>query len=200
MDFSEQTVTIAENNHRVSFHDEMLIVVNPDNQVLDYLDKETCHRGEGILHRAFSIFIFNDKGEVLLQQRSAEKPLWPLIWSNSCCSHPRKGEDLQQSTARRLREELGIESELTYLYTFRYHARYKDIGSEREICAVFVGKSNQDVQVNPTEIADIEWVAADELTRRIKETPERFSPWMKMEWDRLQEDYSSEIAELVAGK
>lgn len=198
MDFLERTVTESDNNRQVSFNDENLIVVDENNQILGYQDKETCHQGEGILHRAFSIFLFNDAGEVLLQQRSAEKPLWPLIWSNSCCSHPRKGENLDQSTRRRLAEELGINSNLQYLYTFRYHARYKDIGSEHEICAVFIGKSNDQIQVNPTEIADWKWVSQHELTSRIESEPEHYSPWMKMEWARLQRDYQTEIDSLVS--
>ena len=116
---------MAENNHIVSFDDEMLILVNDRDEVTGYADKLACHRDEGILHRAFSIFIFNDKKELLLQQRSEQKHLWPLIWSNSCCSHPRKGEELENATQRRMAEELGITTPLQHLFTFQYHARYK---------------------------------------------------------------------------
>ena len=92
----------------VSFDNEKLILVDKYDNVLGYKSKAECHEGEGILHRAFSIFIFNDKNQLLLQKRSAKKLLWPLYWSNSCCSHPRKGENYETATHRRLKEELGL--------------------------------------------------------------------------------------------
>ena len=133
---------MTENTQQVSFDDEMLILVDEKDNITGYKNKLECHEGEGILHRAFSIFIFNDAGELLLQKRSAQKHLWPNYWSNSCCSHPRKGEELENATQRRLAEELGISTPLKHLFTFQYYAPYKNIGSEREMCAVFIGKSN----------------------------------------------------------
>ena len=187
---------MTENNTQVSFDDEMLIVVDEDDNIIDYKDKVTCHRGDGILHRAFSIFIFNDAGELLIHQRSAQKPLWPMIWSNSCCSHPRKGEELENATQRRLAEELGLSTSLKHLYTFRYHARYQNIGSEHEMCAVFIGKSNDKVRVNPTEIAEWRFVPINEVTRELAKHPEKYSPWFKMEWERLMLDFMDEIKKL----
>src|ERR1700683_2955622 len=87
---------------------DALILVDGSDRELGFLHKDLCHDGQGILHRAFSLLIFNDKGELLLQQRSAGKRLWPLYWSNSCCSHPRRGEAMEAAIKRRLHEELGL--------------------------------------------------------------------------------------------
>jgi len=139
------------------------------------------------------VFIFNTRGEVLLQQRSAAKRLWPLFWSNSCCSHPRQTERVEDAAARRVREELGIEAPLRYLYKFQYHAAFEELGAERELCAVFVGKTDRTVQVDPAEIAAWRYVAPAALTRELADHPECFTPWMKLEWQRLFTDFSNEV-------
>lgn len=193
---AKKSATGTANHQQVSFDDELLIVVNEDDQIIDYLDKRTCHLGEGILHRAFSIFIFNSTGEVLIQKRSAQKHLWPLYWSNSCCSHPRKGEDLQNATSRRLAEELGISTPLKHIFTFQYHARYRDIGSEREVCAVLIGKSDMPIKVNPREVAEWKFISPNDLTRELALHPELYSPWFKMEWERMMIEHRPDIAAL----
>ena len=187
---------MPQNDTQVSFDDEMLIVVDEDDNVIDYQDKRVCHRGEGILHRAFSIFIFNDAGELLIQQRSEQKHLWPLYWSNSCCSHPRKGENMENATQRRLAEELGISTPLAFLYKFQYHARFQQVGSEWEMCSVYIGKSNDPVVVNPNEIAGWKFIKPNELTRELAKSPEHYSPWFKMEWERLMLEHVDDIKSL----
>ena len=180
----------------VSFDDEMLIIVDENDNILDYKSKIDCHQGDGILHRAFSIFIFNDQGQLVLQKRSDQKLLWPLYWSNSCCSHPRKGESLETATHRRLEEELGFDTDLTYLYTFQYQANFRNIGSENELCAVYIGKSNDTVRVNDNEIADWRYIEPEDLTREVTDNPQNFTPWFKMEWTRLTSEYMNEIKSL----
>jgi isopentenyl-diphosphate delta-isomerase len=180
-------------NNIVSFDDEKLILVDSENNIRGYKDKLECHLGDGDLHRAFSVFIFNDTKELLLQQRSSDKMLWPLIWSNSCCSHPRKGEDFEQATHRRLKEELGIDTDLKYLFRFEYQARYFDIGSEHELCSVYIGKSNQSVKVNPTEIADWKYIPIDTINDEFAKYPDMYSPWFKMEWARIQQDFVDDV-------
>ncbi|RMF61622.1 MAG: isopentenyl-diphosphate Delta-isomerase [Calditrichaeota bacterium] len=187
---------MSNNDQQVSFDDEMLILVDENDNIIGYENKLACHRGEGLLHRAFSIFIFNDRKELLLQQRSEQKHLWPLYWSNSCCSHPRKGEDLENATQRRLAEELGISTPLKHLFTFQYHARYKNVGSEREVCAVLIGKSNDPISVNPTEIADWKYIGINELTQELAKHPEKYTPWLKMEWERLMVEHLDDIMAL----
>ncbi len=132
-----------------------------------------------------------------MQRRSDKKHLWPLFWSNSCCSHPRKGESMAEAASRRLEEELGISTSLIYLYKFQYQARFKDVGSENELCSVYVGKSDDTVKTNPNEIAAWQFMDTAELEQEIKQFPERFTPWFKMEWERLRRDHWPRIQELI---
>ncbi len=179
----------------VSSESEELILVDESDNELGFLDKQKCHDGEGILHRAFSLFVFNAYGELLLQKRSAEKRLWPLFWSNSCCSHPRKGDSMEVATRRRLQEELGIEASLEYVYKFSYRAQFGEHGSENELCSVYLGKTDQVDSANANEVADVRYLARDALHRELRTNPEEFTPWFKMEWERL----SGEFAEQLAG-
>ncbi len=165
---------------------ERLIKVNDDDQVTGYCTRAECHAGDGLQHRAFSIFIFDRDGRVLLQQRSREKTLWPLYWSNSCCSHPRAGESTTEAAQRRLIEELGIDVPLTYVYKFAYQARYDHTGSENELCTVFVGQTDQDIHANPNEINAWRYLSLDDLDAELAAAPERFTPWLKLEWKRLR--------------
>jgi isopentenyl-diphosphate delta-isomerase len=184
---------------RVSFDDEPLILVNERDEEIGHADKWSCHQGEGRLHRAFSIFVFNPAGELLLQKRSDQKPLWPGIWSNSCCSHPRRGETLEVATRRRLLEELGFETDLEHRYFFTYHARWEDAGSERELCHVFLGRFAGPVQPNPSEIADWRWISGADLEQEMAAEPQRFSPWMKLEWKCLRAEHAAALEPLLRG-
>ncbi len=170
----------------VSREDELLILVDEGGSEIGYLDKAACHDGAGVLHRAFSIFIFNSRGELLLQRRSAEKRLWPGFWSNSCCSHPRQGEGIATAAARRLAEELGLAGELVELYTFRYHAAFGALGSERELCTVLVGRGDGPVRANQREIADWRWLAPDALDAELERRPDDFTPWLRLEWPEVR--------------
>ncbi len=184
---------LVHNNQRVSSESELLIRVNEHDQEIGQLSKADCHDGHGLLHRAFSLFVFNPKGELLLQQRGDDKRLWPGYWANSCCSHPRAGETLEIATQRRLQEELGMTCELMHLYHFIYQADFGDLGAEHELCHVFIGQTNAPVNANPTEIANWRFVAPADLDREINENPERFTPWLKMEWQRLRADFNNII-------
>ena len=170
----------------VSSEEEPLILVDEADREIGHLSKGACHDGEGVLHRAFSLFIFSPSGELLLQQRSPEKRLWPLFWSNSCCSHPRRGETMEVSTERRLAQELGMASDVHHLFTFQYQAPYLDLGSENEVCWVFAGLSGQPPRPNIHEIADVRWIAAEDLDREFLTQPEVFTPWFAREWPRVR--------------
>jgi isopentenyl-diphosphate delta-isomerase len=169
----------------VSFDNELLITVDVHDEVTGFLSKEQCHQRPGVLHRAFSVFLFNAQGEVLLQKRSAHKKLWPGYWANSCCSHPRKGESLLDAAHRRTQEELGVSSVLTHLFTFTYQAHYLDVGSEYEMCSVFVGKTDAQPCVNVSEIEDWKWLTLRELEHGLQTKPEKYTPWLHLEWPRL---------------
>lgn len=177
----------------VSSESEELILVDASDNELGFLSKEECHDGDGILHRAFSLFVFNTNGELLLQKRSAEKRLWPLFWSNSCCSHPRKGESMQVATRRRLREELGIEASLEFIYKFAYQAQFGDLGSENELCTVYLGKTRQAFSANTHEIADARYVSREALQAELRARPGEFTPWFKMEWERLCNEFAEKL-------
>lgn len=177
----------------VSSDDEPLILVDPSDHEIGHLDKAACHDGDGVLHRAFSLFVFNSSGELLLQRRSSEKRLWPLFWSNSCCSHPRRGETMEIATERRLREELGMATRLHHLYTFQYRAPYLDLGSENEVCWVFVGRSDDHPMPNAHEIAAVRWIAPTDLDREFENRPEVFTPWFTMEWTRVRVEFQKTL-------
>ena len=170
----------------VSNEEEPLILVDEADRDIGHLSKGECHDGDGRLHRACSLFIFNSQGELLLQQRSAEKRLWPLFWSNSCCSHPRRGETMDVATRRRLEQELGMAANFNHLFTFQYHARYLDLGSESEICWVYIGLCDDPPRPNSTEISAVRWITADALDRELREQPEVFTPWSAQEWPRVR--------------
>jgi isopentenyl-diphosphate delta-isomerase len=140
-----------------------------------------------MLHRAFSIFLFADPQTVLLHRRSAEKPLWPGFWTNSCCSHPRRGEDNDTATRRRLEQELGVQATLKYLYKFEYHAQFGALGAEHELCSVYVGalRERDAPRVNRSEIAEWGWFTLADINAWLAREPESFTPWFKLEWAQL---------------
>lgn len=184
------------NNSIVSFESERLICVDSEDNILGYKSKNECHNGQGILHRAFSLFIFNSRNELLMQKRAADKRLWPLIWSNSCCSHPREGESYEIATHRRLAEELGLKADLYSLYKFQYKAQWKDEGSENELCSVYIGKTNDQPVINPTEIANWHWISREDLKSDVSTYPDTYSPWFKMEWKEIQERFWDRVESL----
>jgi len=177
----------------VSSASEQLILVDELDREIGARTKSECHEGRGILHRAFSIFVFNDNNELLLQQRSEQKPLWPNYWSNTCCSHPRVGETMETAVSRRLEQELGFTCPLEYLYKFKYQACYGAVGAEHEYCWVYYGRYTGELNVNVSEIADWRFVSVDELEDELMERPERFTPWFKMEWFHIREHFLERI-------
>ncbi|MDN5872845.1 MAG: isopentenyl-diphosphate Delta-isomerase [Sinobacteraceae bacterium] len=191
---AEYTFVEPQPNDRVvSFDDEPLVLVDSDDQEIGFLDKAAAHRGQGTLHRAFSLFVFNNAGELLLQQRAPGKRLWGGYWSNTCCSHPRRGEAMEAAVHRRLQEELGFDCELKFLFKFEYQAQFDTDGAEHELCWVFIGHSDTPVQVNPTEIAATRWIAPAALDAEMKAHPERFTPWFKLEWARIKADHRQDL-------
>ena len=183
-----------ERHRIVSSESEELILVDRDDKEIGYLSKARCHDGDGVLHRAFSLFLFNDAGELLLQQRSEQKRLWPGYWSNSCCSHPRRGESMETATMRRLADELNIEASLEHVYRFCYTAEFDEAGSENELCHVYLGRITGDAEPNDSEIAGIRYVSSGALDEELSRHPERFTPWFKQEWRELVANYREQLA------
>lgn len=177
----------------VSSGSEELVLVDELDREIGAKSKSDCHTGTGTLHRAFSIFIFNGRDEILLQRRSPGKPLWPNYWSNACCSHPRLGERMDEALMRRLMQELGFECELVFLYKFKYHAQYGAVGAEHEYCWVYVGRYDGPIDVNVSEISEWRFIGLDELEAELAARPETFTPWFKMEWMHIRNNYLDSI-------
>jgi len=176
---------------------EPLILVDDADREIGHLERAKCHAGSGVLHRAFSLLIFNDSGELLLQQRSARKRLWPLYWSNSCCSHPRRAESIETAIHRRLKEELGLTCPLHFLFKFQYQAQFDAVGAERELCSVYIGRCHGRVTVDPAEVHAWRWVDTATLEAELA-GPEaaRFTPWFRLEWQRVRREHRADVLAL----
>ncbi len=158
---------------------KVVLVDKNDNQI-GLEDKVKAHLGQGILHRAFTILVFNNKGEVLIQKRAKNKMLWPLVWETTCSSHPLENETYERAGERRLKDELGFTCPLKLVDKFVYHSIYKDIGSENEFCVLLKGEYNGGVEVDPSEITEWKWISLSDLRKDIEESPDNYVPWLKI--------------------
>jgi len=157
---------------------EKVILVNKKDEQIGIEEKLKAHR-QGKLHRCFSVLIFNSKGELLIQQRAKSKYHSPGLWANTCCSHPRPGEDLKTAVKRRLKEEMGIKaSNLKEFFTFIYKAKIGNL-IEHELDHVFAGKFNGKPKPNKKEVQDFKWVNLQELKRDMKKYPRKYAFWFK---------------------
>jgi isopentenyl-diphosphate delta-isomerase len=165
---------------------EEVVLLGNDGSPIGCADKARIHTKDTPLHSAFSVFLFNREGQMLVQQRAWSKKTWPGIWSNACCGHPLPGESLEAAAHRRLADELGLgEIELTLaLPHFRYRAEYLGV-VENEICPVFVGCCQTSPRPNPAEVAATDWVDWEAFIRNDPEFDE-YSPWSKWEAAQLQ--------------
>ena len=175
---------------------DSLILVDEADQGVGHLSKVLCHEGSGILHRAFSLLIFNAGGELLIQQRSASKRLWPLYWSNSCCSHPRSAETMESAIHRRLHEELGVRCPLHFLFKFQYQAQFDATGAENELCSVFIGRSTDSVKIDAQEIHAWRWINPDHLQAEMAQAAGNFTPWFELEWARIWRSHRAQVLDL----
>lgn len=182
----------------VSSEEERLILVDSNDRETGTSSKADCHDGAGILHRAFSLFVFNRDGALLIHQRHPSKRLWPGYWSNSCCSHPRAGEDIGGAIYRRLEQELGLSADLEFVYKFEYTAPFGDAGTEHELCSVYAGTTSVEPMINTTEVATWRWIAPDALDVELAATPQRFTPWFKLEWHALRNTYRPRLDKILS--
>lgn len=177
---------------------DKLVLVNKKDEAIGLEEKVKCHKGKGILHRAFTIFLFDNKGQVLLQKRGASKMLWPLYWEATCSSHPGENETYEGSGKRRLKEELRISASLKIADKFVYHSYYKNIGSEYEFCAVLVGKyDKEDIDFNTDEVKDVKWIKINELKEELKKNSKNYAPWLGIALERLFNQYGSNLEKLL---
>ena len=183
--------------HDIAPDSELLVLVDEADREVGYLSKAECHRGHGVLHRAFSLLIFNGDGELLLQQRAPSKRLWPLYWSNSCCSHPRRAETMEAAIHRRLQEELGLGCALHFLFKFQYRAQFDAAGAEQELCSVFIGRCSDPVSANRTEILAWRWITPEALQAELAGPgADKFTPWFVLEWQRIWRDHRATLLAL----
>lgn len=158
---------------------EQVILVDSNDNVLGTMEKMEAH-SRGLLHRAFSVLLFNSHGELLLQQRSVKKYHSGGLWTNTCCSHPRPGEKTATAVYRRLKEEMGIITETRALYSFVYTISFDQGLTEHELDHVFVGHYDGDPIINPDEIKDWKWVNLDSLREDIALYPDQYTYWFKL--------------------
>lgn len=164
------------------------MIVNASGGAIGTMDKMAAHRS-GTLHRAFSVFIFNSKGQLLLQQRALDKYHSGGLWTNTCCSHPRLGERTSDAAYRRLREEMGMECELTELFQFSYRHEFENGLIENEYDHVFMGISDELPLPNPDEVGDFRYIDTDLLLFELLEQPNKYTPWFKICLEQVLEMY-----------
>ena len=164
--------------------EEQVILVDKNDNPIGKIGKLEAHQ-KGLLHRAISVFVFNSKGEMLLQQRASHKYHTPALWSNTACSHPRSNEIVKCAAERRLKEEMGIECDLFYAFNFLYRASFDNGLIENELDHVYIGFSDEKPKPNPSEVGDYRYINSNDLIQEINENPHTFTPWFKICVDRV---------------
>ncbi len=159
--------------------EEQVILVNENDEQIGLMPKMEAHE-KAILHRAFSVFIFNDKGELLLQQRAADKYHSPNLWTNTCCSHQRNGETNIEAGKRRLQEEMGFSCDINEIFSFIYQAPFDNGLTEHELDHVMVGYFNEDPNINRDEVESYHWMTLENVKKDIELHPEKYTKWFKI--------------------
>ena len=158
---------------------EYVILVNDNDMPLGAMEKMEAHE-RGKLHRAFSIFIFNKKGDMMLQKRAEDKYHSPGLWTNTVCSHPHPGEKTEEAAHRRLMEEMGFDCDLKELFSFKYKAKVGGGLVEHEYDHVFIGKTDKKPVPNPEEVSEWKYVSLDDVLADIKNNPGNYTEWFKI--------------------
>jgi isopentenyl-diphosphate delta-isomerase len=163
---------------------DQVILVDSEDRETGVMEKMEAHR-KGLLHRAFSVIVFNKEGQMLLQQRALSKYHSAGLWSNTCCSHPRPGEDTHAAANRRLLEEMGFECELKEIFTFRYRAELENGLTEHEIDHVFIGTYDESPQINLEEAESWRFADVEEIAAEFATNSEKYTYWFKILFDQL---------------
>ena len=171
-----------------------VILVNESDEAIGKMEKMEAHQ-KALLHRAFSVFIFNRRGEMLLQQRSEKKYHSGGLWTNACCSHPAPGEDIDSAASKRLQEELGFDTLLTKAFSFTYRADFENGLTENEIDHVFTGVYDGDITPDSDEVKDYTFMAVDEIEASISFQPWRFTSWFLIAFPELKKRMTSNTHE-----
>jgi isopentenyl-diphosphate delta-isomerase len=165
---------------------EEVILVNETDRQIGVMEKMEAHE-KGILHRAFSVFIFNDKDEMLLQQRAMVKYHSAGLWTNACCSHPRPGEETLSAAQRRLKEELGFAAPIHKIFDFTYKASFENGLTEHEFDHVFVGRYNDVILPDPAEVSDYSFQSMDHISQSLHSEPAKYTAWFHIAFPKVYE-------------
>ena len=167
--------------------DERLVLVDAEDVPVGTETRARCHALEGLRHRAFSVYLFDRAGRLLIHQRHDTKPLWPSFWSNSCCSHPVGDEQVADAARRRVKEELGASVEIQPIHRYEYRATFGDVGTEHEVVTVFMGQvQEEDLAPDPVEVADFRFIEPATLDAEIGDGT-RYTPWFQLAWPVVRE-------------
>lgn len=169
--------------------EEQVILVNEKDERLGLMPKQEAHE-KGVLHRAFSVFVFNDKNELMLQQRALHKYHTPGLWTNTCCSHQRDGESSLDAGKRRLFEEMGFTTDLKETTSFIYKAPFENGLTEHELDHILIGNFDGMPQINPEEVASWKWMEMEEVKKDINNNPEIYTAWFKIIFDKFYQHLS----------
>lgn len=172
--------------------EELLILVDENDKELGEMEKLSMHQ-QGLLHRAFSIFVFNSKGEFLIQQRADEKYHSAGLWSNTCCSHPRKGESTVYGCNRRLEEEMGLKCDLEFKFSFTYKIQLEDGLTEHEFDHVYFGISDESPILNVNEVKAWKYISLNNLKQQIEMFPQLYSAWLKICLPKVIEHFDKKL-------
>jgi isopentenyl-diphosphate delta-isomerase len=162
-----------------------VILVNESDEAIGTMEKMEAHR-RALLHRAFSVFIFNDKSEMLLQQRADGKYHSPGLWTNACCSHPAPGETIEGAATRRLKEELGFEVDLMPAFNFTYKTSFSNGLTEHEYDHVFVGRYSGSIEPDRNEVKAIRFMTMDAIAADMSKSPETYTSWFLIAFPKLR--------------
>jgi len=163
---------------------EKVILVDKNDSITGTMEKMEAHE-KGVLHRAFSVFIFNENGELMLQQRALSKYHSPGLWTNTCCSHPREGENTEAAAHRRLVEEMGFDCEIKEVFSFLYNS---DVGqglTEHEYDHVFIGYFDRPPELNPEEVHDYKFMKMEDIKSDMENHPEKYTVWFRIAFDEV---------------
>lgn len=164
----------------------MVVLVNENDEKIGLMPKQEAHE-KALLHRAFSVFVFNDKNELMLQQRAFDKYHSPGLWTNTCCSHQRNGETNIEAGKRRLQEEMGFVTELKETISFIYKTPFDNGLTEHEFDHILIGHYNGVPILNPEEVANWKWMKTSDIKKDIVLNPQSYTAWFKIIFDKYQE-------------
>jgi isopentenyl-diphosphate Delta-isomerase len=173
--------------------EEFVILVDEEDNEIGTMEKLEAHR-LGLLHRAFSVCLFNDQGEMLLQKRALKKYHSPGLWTNACCSHPHKGESVLEAATRRLEEEMGISAEVEEIFSLTYRRELDQNMIEHEYDHVLFGRFNGTPNINKDEVADWKYLKSIEILNQIKLNPNEWTEWFKIIMPKIYTYYTPTLA------